>query len=65
MHVQVPSIILASVDGAFNAVLVEGEAAGRLMFYGQGVAAPHGLGGPVGSRRRGASPRLWWLMRPA
>ena len=28
---------LASVDGAFNAILVEGEAAGRLMFYGQGA----------------------------
>lgn len=28
---------LASVRGAFNAVLVEAEAAGRLMFYGQGA----------------------------
>lgn len=28
---------LASVSGAFNAVVVEGEAAGRLMFYGQGA----------------------------
>ena len=28
---------LASVDGAFNAVIVEGEASGRLMFYGQGA----------------------------
>jgi homoserine dehydrogenase len=28
---------LASVDGAYNAVVVEGEAAGRLMFYGQGA----------------------------
>ena len=28
---------LASVDGAFNAILVEGENAGRLMFYGQGA----------------------------
>lgn len=28
---------LASVDGAFNAIIVEGEAAGRLMFYGQGA----------------------------
>lgn len=28
---------LASVDGAFNAVVVEAEAAGRLMFYGQGA----------------------------
>ena len=28
---------LASVAGAFNAVLVEGEAAGQLMFYGQGA----------------------------
>ena len=35
---QVPSDHpLASVDGAFNAILVEGEAAGRLMFYGQGA----------------------------
>lgn len=28
---------LASVDAAFNAIVVEGEAAGRLMFYGQGA----------------------------
>jgi homoserine dehydrogenase len=28
---------LASVSGAFNAVYVEGEAAGQLMFYGQGA----------------------------
>jgi homoserine dehydrogenase len=28
---------LARVDGAFNAVVVEAEAAGRLMFYGQGA----------------------------
>ncbi|MFC7580238.1 homoserine dehydrogenase [Schaalia naturae] len=28
---------LASVSGAFNAIVVEGEAAGRLMFYGQGA----------------------------
>ena len=28
---------LASVHGAFNAVLIEAEAAGRLMFYGQGA----------------------------
>ncbi|WP_092611438.1 homoserine dehydrogenase [Actinomyces ruminicola] len=28
---------LASVHGGFNAVLVEAEAAGRLMFYGQGA----------------------------
>ena len=28
---------LAGVDGAFNAVVVEVEAAGRLMFYGQGA----------------------------
>ena len=28
---------LASVSGAFNAVFVEAEAAGRLMFYGQGA----------------------------
>ncbi|MDO4258921.1 MAG: homoserine dehydrogenase [Actinomycetaceae bacterium] len=28
---------LASVSGAFNAVVVDGEAAGRLMFYGQGA----------------------------
>lgn len=35
---QVPSDHpLALVDGAFNAILVEGEAAGRLMFYGQGA----------------------------
>ena len=35
---QIPSDHpLASVDGAFNAIVVEGEAAGRLMFYGQGA----------------------------
>ncbi len=28
---------LAAVDGAYNAVVVEAEAAGRLMFYGQGA----------------------------
>ena len=28
---------LAGVGGAFNAVVVDGEAAGRLMFYGQGA----------------------------
>jgi homoserine dehydrogenase len=28
---------LANVNGAFNAVVVEAEAAGRLMFYGQGA----------------------------
>jgi homoserine dehydrogenase len=28
---------LATVSGAFNAVVVEAEAAGRLMFYGQGA----------------------------
>ncbi len=28
---------LASVNGAYNAVILEGEAAGRLMFYGQGA----------------------------
>lgn len=28
---------LSAVSGAFNAVVVEGEAAGRLMFYGQGA----------------------------
>jgi homoserine dehydrogenase len=28
---------LASVDGAFNAVFVEAEAAGQMMFYGQGA----------------------------
>lgn len=28
---------LASVSGAFNAIVIEGEAAGRLMFYGKGA----------------------------
>lgn len=28
---------LANVNGAFNAVVVDGESAGRLMFYGQGA----------------------------
>ena len=35
---------LASVGGAFNAVFVEAEAAGNLMFYGQGAG-----GGPTAS----------------
>jgi homoserine dehydrogenase len=35
---------LASVGGAFNAVFVEAEAAGQLMFYGQGAG-----GGPTAS----------------
>jgi homoserine dehydrogenase len=35
---------LATVNGAFNAVVVEAEAAGRLMFYGQGAG-----GTPTGS----------------
>ncbi|WP_278315313.1 homoserine dehydrogenase [Lolliginicoccus levis] len=35
---------LAAVNGAFNAVVVEAEAAGRLMFYGQGAG-----GGPTAS----------------
>lgn len=29
--------LLASVTGAYNAIVVEGEAAGRLMFFGQGA----------------------------
>lgn len=28
---------LASVSGAYNAIVIEGESAGRLMFYGQGA----------------------------
>ncbi|WP_024794328.1 homoserine dehydrogenase [Tomitella biformata] len=35
---------LANVNGAFNAIVVEAEAAGRLMFYGQGAG-----GGPTAS----------------
>lgn len=35
---------LANVNGAFNAVVVEAESAGRLMFYGQGAG-----GGPTAS----------------
>ncbi|AUS79839.1 homoserine dehydrogenase [Actinoalloteichus sp. AHMU CJ021] len=31
---------LATVGGAFNAVFVEAEAAGQLMFYGQGAGGP-------------------------
>lgn len=31
------SHVLASVDGAYNAVVVESRGAGRLMFYGQGA----------------------------
>ena len=43
---------LASVNGAFNAVVVEAEAAGRLMFYGQGAGgAPTASARPPGCRR--------------
>src|ERR1700720_3633159 len=37
---------LATVNGAFNAVVVEAEAAGRLMFYGQGAG-----GAPTADRK--------------
>src|ERR1700753_3600698 len=40
---------LATVSGAFNAVVVEAEAAGRLMFYGQGAG-----GAPAPSAGAGA-----------
>ena len=37
---------LATVNGAFNAVVVEAKAAGRLMFYGQGAGgSAHGVRG--------------------
>src|SRR6201997_4606255 len=39
---------LATVNGAFNAVFVEAEAAGRLMFYGQGAG-----GAPTASAATG------------
>lgn len=57
---------LASVDGAFNAVFIEAEAAGPLMFYGQGAggaptasavvgdlvsAARHRVSGGTGPKR--------------
>src|ERR1700758_155584 len=56
---------LATVNGAFNAVVVEAEAAGRLMFYGQGAGgtppAPAGMGdGVMAARNRvqgGRGPR--------
>jgi homoserine dehydrogenase len=57
---------LAAVDGAFNAVFVEAEAAGQLMFYGQGAGgAPTASAGPrrpgrgraQPHRRAGAGPR--------
>src|SRR6478735_4327075 len=39
---------LASVNGAFNAVVVEAEAAGRLMFYGQGAGGAPTASGVMG-----------------
>ena len=57
---------LASVHGAYNAVLVEAESAGRLMFYGQGAG-----GAPTASAARPpASPptracRSWGRRRPS
>ena len=46
---------LAGVGDAFNAVFVEADAAGSLMFYGRGAGEPHGQR-RVG-RRRGGSPQ--------
>ena len=36
-HVVAKSSLIASVDGVFNAILVEGNALGESMFYGQGA----------------------------
>ena len=62
---------LAAVGGAFNAVFVEAEAAGQLMFYGQGAGgeptasavlgdlvavARNRLAGAAGAGRRPATP---------
>ena len=48
---------LAAVDGAFNAVFVEAEAAGQLMFYGQGAGgAPTAQRGARRPGRGGAQP---------
>ena len=57
---------LAAVNGAFNAVFVEAEAAGQLMFYGQGAGgAPTAIacsaiwcGGPQPGRRRPRAARV-------
>ncbi len=48
---------LASVRDAYNAVFVEAEAAGQLMFYGRGRGRrPDGSGGARRPRRGGAPP---------
>lgn len=52
---------LAAVSGPFNAVFVEGAAAGPLMLYGQGAGGPATASAVLGdlvdvARRRGASP---------
>ncbi len=48
---------LAAVNGAFNAVVVEAEAAGRLMFYGQGAGrSADGVGGDGRSGDGGSQP---------
>ena len=46
---------LATVNGAFNAVVVEAEAAGRLMFYGQGAGGSAHRVGRDGRRGDGGA----------
>src|SRR4029077_5885056 len=53
---------LATVSGAFNAVVVEAEAAGRLMFYGQGAGGARTASAVMGdvvlaARKRAAGRR--------
>src|SRR3954462_947993 len=49
---------LASVNGAFNAVVVEAEAAGRLMFYGQGAGGAPTASAVMGDRVMAARTRV-------
>ena len=64
---------LAAVDGAFNAVFVEAEAAGQLMFYGQGAGGAPTASAVLGdlvavARNRvigGRGPRESALRQPA
>ena len=49
---------LAGVRGAFNAIFVEAEAAGELMFYGRGAGGAHRVGRLGRRRLRCPAPRV-------
>ena len=49
---------LATVDGVYNAVIIEGESAGRLMFYGQGAGGAPTASAVLSDLVAGASHRV-------